>query len=130
MVSEIGQNFAHVNIDLTSLPLTHVRGNVDILAAQATQLVFLRQGFESQHVVPLVPRLLSEDFSKLHLGCQEAWERSPLILTEITDSTPACPQNVQVLGFVMQKLNQVEAIHAVVLRLYIDLDHYSVKVKL
>lgn len=57
-------------------------------------------------VVPVIPRFLSKDFTKLFYSILRFAKSCVLPLTPISNATPPCEQNIEVLSLLPDDLKQ------------------------
>jgi len=118
---EVNEDFREVNVVVRGDPLLHVWSLEHSLSTDSSEPVPLRQLVVVVDIFPSVACLLSEEFGKLDLSGHKGREWSPLVLTKVADSAPACPQDVDLFGLVVQQLHDVEHINPVEAGFNVDL---------
>ena len=58
------------------------------------------------HILPLVARLLTEDFTKLFDSISSVGKRGVLVLAGVPNASPACEQHIQVLSRLVHQLQK------------------------
>ena len=58
------------------------------------------------HILPLVARLLMEDFTELFDSISSVGERGVLVLSSVPNASPACEKHIQVLSRLVHQLRK------------------------